>query len=77
MVRDTLAAPRTKPGGGADPFLGNALVAGADHRDQAGGNGYAVHVFATTSFQVPEDERIKSVTLPRNLDLHIFATGLG
>ncbi|WP_327365442.1 GH92 family glycosyl hydrolase [Streptomyces sp. NBC_01217] len=67
----------TLPGGGTDPVLGNTLVARTGHRNQPGGNGPAVYVFATTPFQVPAGKQIRSVTLPHDLDLHVFAVGLG
>lgn len=65
------------PGGGTDPVLGNTLVARAAQRNQSGGTGGAVSVFATTPFQVPGGKHIKSVTLPKNPELHVFAVGLG
>ncbi|MEW1692177.1 glycoside hydrolase domain-containing protein [Streptomyces sp. NPDC091263] len=67
----------TMPGGGSGPVLGNALVARTDHRNQSGGSGPAAYVFATTPFDVPEGKQVKSVTLPHNPDLHVFAVGLG
>ncbi|MFD7715143.1 GH92 family glycosyl hydrolase [Streptomyces sp. NPDC059814] len=67
----------TLPGGGTEPVLGNTLVARTDHRNQPGGSGPAAHVFATTPFDVPDGRRVKSVTLPHDPDLHVFAVGLG
>ncbi|MFE2378656.1 GH92 family glycosyl hydrolase [Streptomyces sp. NPDC059398] len=67
----------TLPGGGSDPVLGNTLVARAAHRNQPGGTGGPADVFATTPFDVPAGKRIRSVTLPKNPQLHVFAVGLG
>ncbi|MFJ3698134.1 GH92 family glycosyl hydrolase [Streptomyces sp. NPDC090052] len=67
----------TLPGGGSDPVFGNTLVARAAHRNQSGGTGGAADVFATAPFKVPDGKQIKSVTLPKNAQLHVFAVGLG
>lgn len=67
----------TLPGGGTDPVFDNTVVARTDHRNESGGSGPAAYVFATAPFSVPDGKRIKSVTLPDNANLHIFAVGLG
>lgn len=67
----------TLPGGGTDPVFGNTTVARTDHRNQSGGAGPAAYVFATKPYDVPEGKHIKSVTLPDNGNLHVFAVGLG
>lgn len=67
----------TLPGGGSEPVLGNTLVARTAHRNQSGGTGAAAYVFATAPFDVPDGKEIRSVTLPHDLDLHVFAVGLG
>ncbi|WP_327293672.1 GH92 family glycosyl hydrolase [Streptomyces sp. NBC_01197] len=67
----------TLPGGGTDPVLGNTLVAHSAYRNQPGGTGGAADVFATAPFKVPDGKQIKSVTLPKNPQLHVFAVGLG
>ncbi|WP_371789776.1 GH92 family glycosyl hydrolase [Streptomyces sp. NBC_01471] len=65
------------PGGGTDPVFGNTLVARAAYRNQSGGTGGAASIFATAPFEVPGGKQIKSVTLPKNPQLHVFAVGLG
>ncbi|MFE4919682.1 GH92 family glycosyl hydrolase [Streptomyces sp. NPDC056661] len=67
----------TLPGGGTDPVFDNTVVARTDHRNESGGRGPAAYVFATAPFSVPDGKRIKSVTLPDNANLHVFAVGLG
>ncbi|SFE06130.1 alpha-1,2-mannosidase, putative [Actinacidiphila alni] len=67
----------TLPGKGTDPVLGNSLVAKTDHRNERDKTGVAAYVFATTPFTVPTGKHLKSVTLPDNTSLHVFAIGLG
>ncbi|WP_328540254.1 GH92 family glycosyl hydrolase [Streptomyces sp. NBC_00344] len=67
----------TKPGGGTDPVFGNTIVARTSQRNQPGGTGPAVDVFATSPFEVAAGKHIRSVTLPKNPELHVFAIGLG
>lgn len=67
----------TEPGGGDEPVLGNTRVARAGHRNESGGKGPAAQVFATAPFQVPAGRSVRSVTLPHNRNLHVFAVGLG
>ncbi|WP_329123743.1 GH92 family glycosyl hydrolase [Streptomyces sp. NBC_01465] len=66
----------TLPGGGSDPVFGNTVV-GKAPRNQGGGQGGPAYVFATTPFQVPDGKQIKSVTLPKDGELHVFSVGLG
>ncbi|GAA1370551.1 GH92 family glycosyl hydrolase [Streptomyces beijiangensis] len=66
----------TLPGGGTDPVFGNTLV-GKAARNQGGGTGPTAYVFATTPFQVPDGKQIKSVTLPKDGELHVYSVGLG
>lgn len=58
-------------------MYGNSVVAKAEYRNTPNGKGEAAFVFATKPYEVPEGEQIKSVTLPTDGDLHIFALGLG
>lgn len=55
----------------------NTVVARADHRHESGRRGPATYVFGTAPFSVPDGTRIKSVTLPDNANLHVFAVGIG
>ncbi len=65
------------PGGGTDPVFGNTLVARTDHRNQPGGQGGGASVYATAPFDAPAGKQIASVTLPSEVNLHVFAIGLG
>ncbi|WP_343244937.1 GH92 family glycosyl hydrolase [Streptomyces sp. SID14478] len=68
----------TKPGGGSDPVHGNTVVAKAAYRNTPNGKGAdTVFVFATKPYEVPDGKHIKSVTLPKDGDLHVFSVGLG
>lgn len=67
----------TRPGGGTDPVYGNTVVARTEYRNSAGGKGDAAFVFATKPYEVPDGKQIKSVTLPKEGELHIFSVGLG
>ncbi|QFZ78518.1 alpha-1,2-mannosidase [Streptomyces fagopyri] len=67
----------TRPGGGTDPVYGNSVVAKTEYRNTPNGKGEAVFVFATRPYEVPAGKRIKSVTLPEDGNLHLFALGLG
>lgn len=67
----------TEPGGGRDPVFGNTVVAHTAYRNQASGQGPSAFVYATEPFRVPAGKHLKSVTLPENDKLHVFALGLG
>ncbi|MGW3160774.1 GH92 family glycosyl hydrolase [Streptomyces sp. NPDC001089] len=67
----------TRPGGGTEPVFGNSVVARTEYRNTPNGKGDPVFVFATRPYEVPEGKQIKSVTLPKEGDLHLFALGLG
>ncbi|MFE7790516.1 hypothetical protein [Streptomyces sp. NPDC057460] len=66
----------TLPGDGTDPVFDNTVVARTDHRKESGGRGPTC-VIATAPFSVPDGKRIKSVTLPDNANVYVFAVGLG
>ncbi|MET7607467.1 GH92 family glycosyl hydrolase [Streptomyces avermitilis] len=63
------------PGGGSSPVFDNSVVAGTEYRNP--GRGGPAYVFATKPFVAPEGKRITSVTLPENVNLHLFGIGVG
>jgi hypothetical protein len=65
------------PGGGSTPVFDNTVVAHPEYRNQLGGRGGPAYVYATKPFQVPDGKRIASVTLPDQVNLHLFGIGLG
>ncbi|QFZ21629.1 GH92 family glycosyl hydrolase [Saccharothrix syringae] len=69
----------TLGGGSAGPSYGNAVVATTPYRNQSGGGSeqVATHIFATKVFAAPEGRRLRSVTLPADEDLHVFAVASG
>ncbi|MEW2283179.1 GH92 family glycosyl hydrolase [Streptomyces sp. NPDC047841] len=69
----------TVGGGGGSVQYGNEVVAKTAYRNVAGADKdpVATYVFATKPYQAPAGKQIKSVTLPRNTDLHVFALATG
>ncbi|MFC5053377.1 GH92 family glycosyl hydrolase [Saccharothrix xinjiangensis] len=65
----------TLGGGGSAPAYGNAVVATTPYRNQSGGGAeeVATHIFATKTFTAPEGKVLRSVTLPTDDGLHVFA----
>ncbi|MEU9211096.1 GH92 family glycosyl hydrolase [Streptomyces sp. NPDC048415] len=64
--------------GGSDsgtPAFDNTVVARTAYRNP--GHGGPAYVFATKPFQAPDGKRIASVTLPENVNLHLFGIGVG
>ncbi|MFD7660897.1 glycoside hydrolase domain-containing protein, partial [Actinosynnema sp. NPDC059797] len=68
----------TLGGGGSTPSYGNAVVATTPYRNQSGGGGeeVATHIFATKTYTAPEGKVLRSVTLPTDDDLHVFAVAV-
>nr|WP_168720760.1 GH92 family glycosyl hydrolase [Streptomyces sp. SAT1]ANO42608.1 alpha-1,2-mannosidase [Streptomyces sp. SAT1] len=67
----------TKPGGGSGPVYGNTVVARTEYRNTPHGKGEPVYVFATRPYEIPDGKQLKSVTLPKDGNLHVFSLGLG
>ncbi|MEV5383416.1 GH92 family glycosyl hydrolase [Streptomyces sp. NPDC052721] len=69
----------TVGGGGGSVQYGNEVVAKTAYRNVAGADKdpVATYVFATKPYQAPAGKRIESVTLPRNMDLHVFTLATG
>ncbi|MEW2316186.1 GH92 family glycosyl hydrolase [Streptomyces bauhiniae] len=65
----------TVGGGGGTVQYGNEVVAKAAYRNVAGADKdpVATYVFATKPFAAPEGKEIRSVKLPDDGDLHVFA----
>ncbi|MEV7199260.1 GH92 family glycosyl hydrolase [Streptomyces griseoluteus] len=65
----------TAGGGGGSVQYGNEVVAKAAYRNVAGADKdpVATYVFATKPFAAPEGKEIRSVKLPDDGDLHVFA----
>jgi predicted alpha-1,2-mannosidase len=65
----------TLGGGSQNPGFGNVIVAKTPYRNQVGGGNELVvtHIFATKTFTAPEGKTLKSVKLPNNDGLHVFA----
>ncbi|MFD6027510.1 GH92 family glycosyl hydrolase [Streptomyces griseoluteus] len=65
----------TVGGGGGSVQYGNEVVAKAAYRNVAGADKdpVATYVFATKPFAAPEGKEIRSVKLPDDGDLHVFA----
>jgi hypothetical protein len=65
----------TLGGGSQNPAYGNVVVAKTPYRNQIGGGSEQVvtHIFATKTFTAPEGKVLKSVKLPTNGGLHVFA----
>lgn len=65
----------TVGGGGGTVQYGNVTVAEAAYRNVAGADKdpVATYVFATKPFEAPAGRTVRSVTLPDNADLHVFA----
>ncbi|MFF1703676.1 GH92 family glycosyl hydrolase [Streptomyces sp. NPDC058252] len=64
--------------GGSDsgtPVFGNSVVARAAYRNP--GHGGPAYVFATKPFEAPDGKRIAAVTLPENVNMHLFGIGVG
>ncbi|CAM5264778.1 alpha-1,2-mannosidase [Streptomyces canarius] len=64
----------TVGGGGGSVQYGNEVIAKTAYRNVAGADKdpVATYVFATKPYQAPAGKQIKSVTLPRDTDLHVF-----
>ncbi|WP_225826272.1 GH92 family glycosyl hydrolase [Streptomyces naphthomycinicus] len=69
----------TVGGGGGTVQYGNEVVARTAYRNVAGADKdpVATYVFATEPYRAPDGKRIRSVTLPRNADLHVFTLATG
>ncbi|MFF5532093.1 GH92 family glycosyl hydrolase [Streptomyces cinerochromogenes] len=69
----------TVGGGGGTVQYGNEVVARTAYRNVAGADKdpVATYVFATRPYQAPAGKQIRSVTLPRNTDLHVFTLATG
>ncbi|POX60698.1 alpha-mannosidase [Streptomyces sp. Ru62] len=69
----------TVGGGGGSVQYGNEVVAKTAYRNVAGADKdpVATYVFATKPYRAPAGKQIKSVTLPRNTDLHVFTLATG
>ncbi|GGY69325.1 alpha-1,2-mannosidase [Streptomyces olivaceoviridis] len=69
----------TVGGGGGSVQYGNEVVAKTAYRNVAGADKdpVATYVFATKPYQAPAGKQIKSVTLPRDTDLHVFTLATG
>ncbi|MEV7001818.1 GH92 family glycosyl hydrolase [Streptomyces sp. NPDC093982] len=63
------------PGGGSGPVFDNTVVAKTEYRNP--GHGGPAHVYATKPFDAPEGKHIQSVTLPENVNMHLFGIGVG
>ncbi|GGJ22463.1 GH92 family glycosyl hydrolase [Streptomyces brasiliensis] len=65
----------TVGGGSGTVQYGNAVVAKAAYRNVGGADKdpVATYVFATKPFEAPSGKTVKSVTLPNNTNLHVFA----
>ncbi|PRY42843.1 GH92 family glycosyl hydrolase [Umezawaea tangerina] len=65
----------TLGGGGQNPSYGNVVVAKTPYRNLLGGGNEQVvtNIFATKTFTAPEGKVLKSVQLPTNEGLHVFA----
>ncbi|GLZ35392.1 alpha-1,2-mannosidase [Lentzea sp. NBRC 105346] len=65
----------TLGGGGQAPSYGNVIIANTPYRNESGGGNekVATHIFATKTFVVPDGKQLKSITLPTDEDLHVFA----
>ncbi|MFJ5262007.1 GH92 family glycosyl hydrolase [Streptomyces sp. NPDC088387] len=65
----------TVGGGGGTVQYGNEVVARSAYRNVAGADQdpVATYVFATRPFTAPEGRTVRSVTLPDNGNLHVFA----
>ncbi|MEV7324113.1 GH92 family glycosyl hydrolase [Streptomyces sp. NPDC093970] len=69
----------TVGGGGGTVQYGNETVARTAYRNVAGADKdpVATYVFATRPFEAPPGRTIRSVRLPDNADLHVFALATG
>ncbi|ALO96881.1 GH92 family glycosyl hydrolase [Streptomyces olivaceoviridis] len=69
----------TVGGGGGSVQYGNEVVAKTAYRNVAGADKdpVATYVFATKPYQAPAGKQIRSVTLPRDTDLHVFTVATG
>jgi predicted alpha-1,2-mannosidase len=69
----------TLSGGAGSVRYGNEIVARTPYRNAAGGDRDPVptYVFATRPFEAPAGKAIRSVTLPRHGDLHVFTAAVG
>ncbi|MFF9601931.1 GH92 family glycosyl hydrolase [Streptomyces sp. NPDC014684] len=69
----------TVGGGGGTVAYGNEVVAKAAYRNVAGADKdpVATYVFATKPVTAPDGRAVRSVTLPHDTDLHVFALATG
>ncbi|MFF9086664.1 GH92 family glycosyl hydrolase [Streptomyces sp. NPDC014991] len=69
----------TVGGGGGSVQYGNEVVARTAYRNVAGADKdpVATYVFATRPYRAPAGRAIRSVTLPRDGDLHVFTLATG
>ncbi|QTE01614.1 GH92 family glycosyl hydrolase [Streptomyces cyanogenus] len=69
----------TVGGGGGTVQYGNRVVAKTAYRNVAGADKdpVATYVFATEPYRAPAGRQIRTVTLPRNADLHVFTLATG
>jgi predicted alpha-1,2-mannosidase len=65
----------TLGGGAQNPSYGNVVVAKTPYRNQIGGGNEQVvtHIFATKTFTAPDGKVLRSVKLPTDDGLHVFA----
>jgi hypothetical protein len=65
----------TLGGGSQNPAYGNVIVAKTPYRNQIGGGNEQVvtHIFATRTYTAPAGKVLRSVQLPVNGGLHVFA----
>ncbi|MFJ3720065.1 GH92 family glycosyl hydrolase [Streptomyces sp. NPDC090057] len=69
----------TVGGGGGTVAFGNEVVAKAAYRNVAGADKdpVATYVFATKPVTAPDGKAVRSVTLPHDTDVHVFALATG
>jgi hypothetical protein len=69
----------TVGGGGGTVAYGNEVVAKAAYRNVAGADKdpVATYVFATKPVTAPDGKAVRSVTLPHDTDVHVFALATG
>ncbi|MFD5073448.1 GH92 family glycosyl hydrolase [Streptomyces sp. NPDC058371] len=63
------------PGGSGTPVFDNSVVAKTEYRNP--GHGGPAYIYATKPFEAPDGRTVKSVTLPENVNMHLFGIGVG
>jgi len=63
------------PGGGLEPVFDNTVVAKTAYRNPSHGD--QAFIFATKPFEAPDGKTIASVTLPKEVNIHLFGIGVG